>query len=824
MAPGPAGAQTAPDPESAMTKTRSTITPLLPALAALLIAACGGGDEAPPPNPPPNPGSFSVGGSVSGLSGAGLVLQNNLGDALGVAADGNFSFATALQDGATYSVTVGAQPAGQSCTVDAGAGTVAGAAVTSVRVQCSATVVQRYPRQLFVTGAVNSDDEEGRLKAYGIDRETGALTLMDSKSFTDNRTTPLVHPSGRFVYAAGSEIESFRVDDTTGLLTRIGPSQAARFAPGSSAMDPLGRFMLAGQEVFTIDATTGALTRQPAPGLTDPFARGVVIDPQGRFAYSIEGFALGLATYRLDAATGAPTRITPPQPAGAAPVALVIDPLGRFVFVATSKTTGPDDSVQGFTVSADTGALTPLPAVPSGLTETRSIAIHPTGRWLVVTADTGAALFSVDTATGVVARAGAVPAGARPRPVVFDPSGTLIYIGDFDDGDVSILRFDAASGAVQPAGEQIASVGQEGLGVSAAAASVRPGPRFAYSTSANDGTLQTWRADADGALTPVGAPIVSDQNAQPGNLEVHPSQRFLLTADLYGPLDGNGDRADTQLRAYAIDPQTGALALVSSIAAGPSVTGLALNESGRFAYVVVPTGAAPDPDLGTVRVLAIDPQTGALSDSGLPPVNVGRGPFGLRIEPRGRFAYVVNYLFNDITAFVIESSGELTPAGTYFTSSEPNGIHFSPDGRFAYVFNGGDGLLVTYAIDASSGALDVVGVTPTGISAGTVAAHPTLPYLYSFDATVGRVDTYRIDTADGQPVPTGGSVTRSPGPGFVTIDPSGRFAYVTGTSSAPDRGSVYRIDPASGTLTDTGAAIEYGASDTTDIAFTIGLR
>ncbi len=81
--------------------------------------------------------TYTIGGTVSGLTGAGLVLQDNGGDNLSVSANGTFTFATALQGGATYDVTVFAQPAGQTCTATNNSGTVATAAVTTVQVACA---------------------------------------------------------------------------------------------------------------------------------------------------------------------------------------------------------------------------------------------------------------------------------------------------------------------------------------------------------------------------------------------------------------------------------------------------------------------------------------------------------------------------------------------------------------------------------------------------------------------------------------------------------------------------------------------------------------
>jgi pimeloyl-ACP methyl ester carboxylesterase len=86
-----------------------------------------------------DPSRYSVGGVVSGLTGAGLVLQNNGGDDLPIAANGSFTFGTALTAGAPYTVSVKSQPLGQTCVVGNGSGVVASAAVTGVAVSCSAT-------------------------------------------------------------------------------------------------------------------------------------------------------------------------------------------------------------------------------------------------------------------------------------------------------------------------------------------------------------------------------------------------------------------------------------------------------------------------------------------------------------------------------------------------------------------------------------------------------------------------------------------------------------------------------------------------------------
>lgn len=99
------------------------------------LSLFGISDQSPPP------ATYSVGGTVSGLTGSGLVLQNNAADDLPITADGPFTFSTELADAAGYAVTVSTQPTGQTCSVSNGSGTIAAADVISVVVNCMDDIV-----------------------------------------------------------------------------------------------------------------------------------------------------------------------------------------------------------------------------------------------------------------------------------------------------------------------------------------------------------------------------------------------------------------------------------------------------------------------------------------------------------------------------------------------------------------------------------------------------------------------------------------------------------------------------------------------------------
>ena len=81
--------------------------------------------------------TFTVGGTLAGLKGAGLVLQNNGGDDLAISWNGPFTFATPVASGGSYAVTVKSLPPSMGCVLSGGSGFVNGANVVSISVICA---------------------------------------------------------------------------------------------------------------------------------------------------------------------------------------------------------------------------------------------------------------------------------------------------------------------------------------------------------------------------------------------------------------------------------------------------------------------------------------------------------------------------------------------------------------------------------------------------------------------------------------------------------------------------------------------------------------
>jgi hypothetical protein len=117
--------------------------------------------------------TFTVGGSIAGLTSAGLTLANGSDSVSPAAGASIFAFAAPVASGATYAVTVSAQPAGATCSVANANGTVGSAPVTSIAVTCAPTA---FP----IGGAVSGVTSAGLVLANGSDALTvpsGAQTF-----------------------------------------------------------------------------------------------------------------------------------------------------------------------------------------------------------------------------------------------------------------------------------------------------------------------------------------------------------------------------------------------------------------------------------------------------------------------------------------------------------------------------------------------------------------------------------------------------------------------------------------------------------------------
>ncbi|HUN64204.1 MAG TPA: kelch repeat-containing protein [Candidatus Sulfotelmatobacter sp.] len=148
-------------------------------------------------------GSYTIGGSIQGLTGTGLVLVDTIDgktpDSLTVAANSTtFTFKTSVASGATYAVTVQTQPTnpGQTCAVTAGSGTVASANVTTVAIACTTNAVTAT-----IGGTLSGLASGGSVILQ--DNGGDALTLTANGAFTFK--TPVTGPTDAYAVTVSTQ-------------------------------------------------------------------------------------------------------------------------------------------------------------------------------------------------------------------------------------------------------------------------------------------------------------------------------------------------------------------------------------------------------------------------------------------------------------------------------------------------------------------------------------------------------------------------------------------------------------------------------------------
>jgi len=115
---------------------------LAASMLAFGLAACGGGGGGTSTTTSDGGGTattYTISGTVSGLTADGLTLTLGASETLTIAADATtLTFTTKVADTGTYEVSVASQPVGVFCSITNASGTIAAANIENVAVNCSA--------------------------------------------------------------------------------------------------------------------------------------------------------------------------------------------------------------------------------------------------------------------------------------------------------------------------------------------------------------------------------------------------------------------------------------------------------------------------------------------------------------------------------------------------------------------------------------------------------------------------------------------------------------------------------------------------------------
>jgi uncharacterized repeat protein (TIGR03803 family) len=145
--------------------------------------------------------TYTIAGSISGLTTTGLVLQNNGTDDTSIPANAiGFTMGDGLVSGSGYNITVETQPSGLACTVTNGTGTVASQNVGNVSIAC---VVQPFTvLHAFVGGTTDGANPHAGLvlgtdgNFYGTTEDGGAHSDGTIFEVTPSGTETILYSFG----------------------------------------------------------------------------------------------------------------------------------------------------------------------------------------------------------------------------------------------------------------------------------------------------------------------------------------------------------------------------------------------------------------------------------------------------------------------------------------------------------------------------------------------------------------------------------------------------------------------------------------------------
>ena len=330
---------------------------------------------------------------------------------------------------------------------------------------------------------------------------------------------------------------------------------------------------------------------------------------------------------------------------------------------------------------------------------------------------------------------------------------------------IHLFKVDRNTGAMMPAGEYQ-------MGTSPSCLVLNKNGTRLYSSNETDrvgntkeGTVSSFAVDPDNGKLKI-LNTVPSGGAGPTYVSIHPSGRFLLTANYFGgsvavhPIKADGQleqATDIKIAEGKIGPTRATNAPPGSFAfSGHDRTHAHMilsDPSGKFVLHV---------DLGLDRIFVwkFDDQAGKLIANDPPYVSLppGDGPRHFHFHPNGRWLYSIQEEGSTIVRFDYDAKlGRLTPRQAISTlPPEFKGSNFcseilvSHDGKFVYAGNRLHDSIGIFSV-GPNGALKFVGEEWTrGDYPRSFNFDPTGNFLYSCNQRADNIAVFRVNRSTGR--------------------------------------------------------------------------
>ncbi|MFN0007400.1 MAG: lactonase family protein [Planctomycetota bacterium] len=517
--------------------------------------------------------------------------------------------------------------------------------------------------------------------------------------------------------------------------------------------------------VLTVDVASAPNTPtydgSPATFAIDPaLPDGIQMNPQTGAISGIPSQASLRTTYTVTASN-----------AGGSTTALVklsvVLPT-RFAYLMNQA----DSTITVCTVDAETGRLHNIGyrTAPASQVGPERMAVHPSGRFAYVSNlnSDNLSVYTINTQEGWLAAGNAVSLGAGPHYPTIDPSGRFIYVTSQNSDQIHVFSIHQNNGS-------LTLVQLLPTGVQPSACATDPDGKFLFvalrgnPVNGAGSAIQAYDINAVNGTIAANVPSLSVNGTQPTDISMDPAHpRFVVSLE----------RFDFVIP-ITFDTLTGALTLGVAEDTGDRPVAVAVEPTGRFAYVA-------NRNDGTVSWFTIDQATGDLT-----PVNsisAGLGTNSILSDPAGRFLYVLNTGSRILSQFqVLDDTGGLVLLESTVTRAAPNHVAFAQGAhpivrvpRFLHVAAASSDEIPTYTIDVPSGSLNEVPNPPmTQDRPVSVATDPKNRFLFVAHETARSIGAYTINSANGALAAVGAPALTSGRPSHLTVDPSGRFLYAS---------------------------------------------
>lgn len=282
----------------------------------------------------------------------------------------------------------------------------------------------------------------------------------------------------------------------------------------------------------------------------------------------------------------------------------------KFVYIPQSST----QTVEGFTITRNTGALTPIPGSPFSVTSgSDTIASDPKGRFLFIGNEGGGgiAAFTIDQTTGAL-----TPSPGSPYLIVgissadvftVDGNGKFLYVGEQNDTASALVHgfsIDQTTGALTQLTGSPFSLGVSTLHADSTGKFLLGIRGYVdLGGPSNDNNIYVFSIDPNTGLPSAvpGSPFPMSGSAN--EFAVHPTGKFVYTMDV-----ANGSTA-ARVEGFQMNQSTGALTPLT----GSPFTALPGAAQCKFEQTGVAMFCADTYFGSNFEVFNIDPNTGAVT-------------------------------------------------------------------------------------------------------------------------------------------------------------------------------------------------------------------